>query len=132
MNILIVEDQMGPLWAIAQAVEKIGGENTIHNAKWYTQAEQMVLNYNYDVILLDHNMPKEKGLPENIGYGLIPIILKKNKKTVIIGTSLMPESGIRSDGYTLPEFKLAKGLAINRDLTEIITKLQDKGRLPSS
>ena len=63
-------------------------ERGIDIATNYQDVKKLVQKKLYDLIFLDHNMPRNKtSEPEDMGYSLIPIIKEKNPKTYIVGTS---------------------------------------------
>lgn len=103
-KILIVEDQEGPIESLFDAITKV-------------MAEELISEESYDLILLDHRMPytdpkctdRDKSFSEkceSIGYGLVPVIRKKDPKTLIIGTSSLDKADLR--GYTPPDFHISK------------------------
>ncbi|MBW3012836.1 hypothetical protein KY340_01405 [Candidatus Woesearchaeota archaeon] len=90
-------------------------------AQTYSEAEQYIQANDYDYILLDHKMPRAKGEPvESIGYTLIPVIRKKNPRTIIIGTSSVPDCLLA--GLDLPDRHINK---ITMELETILREILD-------
>ena len=135
-KILIVEDQEATLDSLKYALGKVLPEAQRDIAKWYSQAEQMIANGDYDAVLLDNRMPYDdpgctdrsdfdrfvKTL-QNTGYELIPQIKEKNPGTIVIGTSSMSKDELRR--LPQPDFTMSKmwGDAEN-DLEEILEKVK--------
>lgn len=101
---LIIEDQEGPLEMLIAAISKTGVPFDV--AKWYSQAEEMIRSGGYDIVFLDHRMPRndpgctdsedfEKFCDqlENIGYNLAGLIREVLPGAAIVGTSSMSETG---------------------------------------
>ena len=124
-KILIVEDQSGPLEALESAVKRVAPkyfpELHCDTARCYEDAQRMIQDSydqdSYDIVLLDHRMPiKNTGDLEdtdfqafsnslrNAGYSLIDEIKRHNSRTVVIGTSSLPQSELgrqSSPDYTM-------------------------------
>ncbi|MDP3779110.1 MAG: hypothetical protein Q8R30_03670 [bacterium] len=121
MKILVIEDQEMN-WDLYQRILarkcRIPKEN-ITRARWYTEAEEKISFGCYDVVFLDHRMPHDDpGCTDtddfdkfvetlrNIGYGLIPLLLKKQPHAAIIGTSSLDRYDIGQ--YAIPDRRLNK------------------------
>jgi CheY-like chemotaxis protein len=143
MNVLIIEDQHYPLDALTIAVNKVVPKydssftkDQLHIAKSYTSAQARIASQQYDLVLLDHRMPREddtRNLEEtdfnafsrslqNIGYGLLPYIRQRSPNAIVIGTSSLSQSEIGL--YELPRHKMSKmyGDAEN-DLERILSEI---------
>lgn len=112
-RILIVEDQEGTRELLEFAVKKLlpkyfeeGSRYDV--AKWYTRAEELIRANRYDIVILDHRMPRTdpgctdasdfnrfSATLQNIGYGLIDLIREANPSAIIIGTSSLSRDEIR-------------------------------------
>jgi CheY-like chemotaxis protein len=112
-RILIVEDQELTLELLEFAVKKLlpkyfeeGSKYDV--AKWYAQAEELIRKNRYDIVILDHRMPRTdpgctdasdfnrfSATLQNIGYGLIDLIRETNPSAVIIGTSSLNPDELR-------------------------------------
>jgi len=142
-KILVVEDQSGPLENISLAIrEAIFKENLekrftdtpeedlkergVDVARCYDEALEAVGDKEYDLVFLDHRLPYENQTEleasdfdefckclDNIGYGLIPTIKDRSKKTVVIGTSSCDAYELRRFGQ--PDYVLKK---IDWDISE--------------
>ena len=120
-RILVIEDPAAPWDNFSLILTQMCGMTNaqIDHARWYTEAKEMIEMEQYDVILLDHRMPyddprctdetnfrKFSAQLRNIGYGLLPLIETRQKRTVVIGTaSLNPDE---MGPYTAPELRLDK------------------------
>ena len=138
-KILIIEDQEGPLEALEHTVGKILPEAQREIAKWYSQAEHMVANGDYDAVLLDNRMPyNDPGCTDrsdfdrfvktlqNTGYELIPQIKSINPGTIVIGTSSMNKDELRR--MPQPDFTMSKMWGdAEKDLVEILGKIKEGG-----
>jgi CheY-like chemotaxis protein len=99
IKILIVEDIPNCLEALEMEVKHFTprffpsfSKEDLDIAKWYERAEHLIKTKHYDIILLDHNLPRTEHdlhdyMDEDIGYFLIEKIKKKSKSTIIVGTS---------------------------------------------
>ncbi|MBI2147064.1 response regulator [Candidatus Woesearchaeota archaeon] len=138
VNILIVEDQSGPLEALEFAVKTVfptySQEFHYDTARCYEDAQKMISN-RYDFVLLDHQMPiRNVGNLEDtdfdsftrslkpVGYSLIDKIKEQNPKTVVIGTSSRSSSELK--GQPAPDYVMSKiWNTSERDLDNILSKI---------
>ncbi|PIN88521.1 hypothetical protein COU61_04565 [Candidatus Pacearchaeota archaeon CG10_big_fil_rev_8_21_14_0_10_35_13] len=140
-KVLIVEDQEMPTMVLSWAVEKVmpsffeGFDKRSYDvARCYSEAKDRISNEDYEVILLDHKMPRENQTVleasdsrafartlENIGYRLIPEIQRRNPECLVIGTSSLLERELR--GYKAPVRTLDKsGYDLDKTLRKILIK----------
>ncbi|OGY48255.1 MAG: hypothetical protein A3D39_00120 [Candidatus Buchananbacteria bacterium RIFCSPHIGHO2_02_FULL_39_17] len=144
-NILIVEDQNGPLGALEFAINEVmplydaGFSNKKYDiARCYDDARNKILENNYALILLDNRMSyHDLGELEhtdfdrfcdslqNIGYTLIPLIKERNQQTVIIGTSSLSAGEL--EDLPTPDYTMSKmyGQAED-DLARILGEIERK------
>jgi CheY-like chemotaxis protein len=132
-KLLIVEDQSFPLEALEAAVKSVGfGQYDV--ARCYSDAESRIQHNTYDLVLLDHRMPREivcteeddfdrfSASLENIGYGLIPSIKQRNPSAVVVGTSSLNPRDLclfpRPD-YIISKMPGQAGKDLERVLAEI-------------
>lgn len=123
MKLLIVEDQEPSLEGLEKAVAKVCPqyfpELSVEVARCYDDAKERISKGRYEIILLDHRMPREEvenlekvdfdkfcASLENIGYLLIPYIREESPRAVIIGTSSLPPEELR--GMPVPDYALRK------------------------
>lgn len=112
------------------------GKGALNIAKWYSQAEEYVKLGGYDLVFLDHRMPRENpgctddkekdrfyDQLENIGYGLIPTIRKYNPNAVIVGTSSMKNEIEKN--FQKPDYQIEKGF----DMVEEIKRVLKESKL---
>jgi CheY-like chemotaxis protein len=122
MNILLVEDQSGPLKVLQCVIDKIFPkyfpEFRVMVVRSYHEAEDLIGKELLDVVFLDHRLSYENqgnledtnfdkfcDSLENIGYRLITRIKERNPKSIIIGTSSMKKEALR---YGTPDFSIGK------------------------
>ncbi len=141
-KILLVEDQKYPLEALEHALRTVTPryfpQFSHAVAKCYDEAEEQIEQDIFDIVLLDHRMPRrnqgdleERDMKafgetcEGIGYSLIEPIRRRSPRTVVIGTSSM--SGDELRGQPSPDYTMSKmwGSA-ERDLDKIFTELSKK------
>ncbi len=143
MKLLIVEDQELPREALEYAVNNVMpkfydgfSKCDYDSAHWYTEAEKLITEKTYDLILLDHLMPYENpgckdtedmrkftNALQDIGYNLIRKIKAKNPKTIVIGTSSLSEREL--SGSTKPEFTMRKDfIHTENDLEQILAQMK--------
>ena len=133
-KLLIVEDQSFPLEALEAAVKSVGfGQYDV--ARCYADAERRIQHDKYDLVLLDHRMPREivcteeddfdrfSASLENIGYGLIPSIKQRNPSAVVVGTSsLKPHE---TYGFPQPDYTISKRFSqVGKDLEAVLAKIK--------
>lgn len=132
MRLLIVEDQKYPLMALKGAVRSVAPDCELDVSKCYSDVEAKIGSNSYDVILLDHRMPRNdvgdlesrdmikfSSLLENIGYTLIPQIKARNQSTLVIGTSSLSVDELK--GLPVPDYIIGKGSEeLNKDLEKIL------------
>ncbi len=150
MKLLLVEDQENTSLllegAIAAVLPKyVPGFTGYPVARWYTQAEQMIRDIQYDWIILDHRIPEHDPRFSDIkdgaaysekldeaqdrgigGYGLISLIRERNPSAIIIGTSSL---GSGLDRFPRPDYTINK-LEAERELEEVIQKIVLRKVLP--
>jgi len=133
-KLLIVEDQSGPREALEYAVKKVCPDVRYDTARCYEDAQKMIQN-GYDVVILDHRMPLTNvgdledtdfqafsDSLRNVGYSLIPQIKSHNAQTVVIGTSSLSPSELRSQ--TAPDYVISKQWGdAERDLDKIMSEM---------
>jgi CheY-like chemotaxis protein len=109
-------------------------------ARCYNDARNAISNGNYDVVLLDHRMPYENQVElmnrdfdsfvktlNNVGYSLISLIHQRNPKAVVIGTSSLKGSELRS--FQSPDFILEKvSMQVSQDLEKIVSQIAAGGQ----
>ncbi|KYK25304.1 hypothetical protein AYK26_02385 [Euryarchaeota archaeon SM23-78] len=139
MKILIVEDQKFPLESLESAVESVMPKADYDIAKWYKQAEELIETKKYDLVILDHRMPYEDpGCTEDtdeekffaslreIGYTLIPVIKKKDPKTIVIGTSSL-EKSLLEKYKPGPDYQISKMYGeAETELKRVMEEIQHK------
>ena len=99
-KILIVEDMGRALRSLRSAVGDTLPNSEVDEARSYYSAKNIIMQNNYDLVLLDDRMPYndlvelEQSDPkeysnhlESLGYSLAPEIRKRNPNAIIIGTS---------------------------------------------
>jgi len=119
IRVLIVEDQKYPLEALEFAVKNVMPAAEYDIAQSFTAAEQAIEGERYDIILLDHRLPREdtgnlemedmssfSDLLREIGYNLIPQIKEKCPETIIIGTSSLRSKALRN--FLQPDHTMSK------------------------
>ena len=153
LNLLVVEDQSGPLQNLSLAIREVVFGEEIRNmsseshqrdleergvdvARGYSEAEAFVGNKEYDAVFLDHRLPyRDQGdleetdfrafshSLEEIGYGLIPQIKERNPETVVIGTSSLHGDALRK--FQKPDYQLDKiSMDLEEDLAEILEEVR--------
>lgn len=153
LNVLVIEDQSGPLQNLSYAIRRAVLEETgklkssgnpqqdleergIHVARSYNEAERAVQNSAYQIVLLDHRLPYQNQGDlentdfdafsrslENIGYSLIPMIKQKSPQSTIIGTSSLSEDELRR--FQKPDYQINKNsLDLDEDLAEILSQIK--------
>ena len=135
---LVIEDQEGPLEMLIAALSKT--DIPFDVAKWYLQAEEMIRNGGYDLVFLDHRMPRnDPGCTdsedfdkfcvqlENIGYNLTGLIRETLPDAAIVGTSSMSETGGDIDAKISKLDILEEGY-LDDILHEVSTKMHLKNR----
>ncbi|MDP3882254.1 MAG: response regulator [Nanoarchaeota archaeon] len=143
-NVLIVEDQ-APLETLRDAVEEVFPKHysgfTSSNyavAECYNEAQGLISQNAYDIVILDHRMPMEnqshlqrkdfKAFCEtlrDVGYSLIPEIKQRNPNAVVIGTSSLSRDELRR--YSAPDFKLDKvTMQVSEDLEKIVAQVKER------
>tara|TARA_Y100000310_G_scaffold319609_1_gene375071 strand:+ start:377 stop:802 length:426 start_codon:yes stop_codon:yes gene_type:complete len=137
MKILIVEDQHYPFELLSMVVktlaENLFSSFSIDVARYFNDAKQKIERNEYNIILLDHRMPRTdvgnlededfqrfSNSLQNIGYSLIPLIREKNPKCVIIGTS-----SLRSEleSFPNPDHKIDKSYDPESELSPIFQSI---------
>lgn len=135
MKILLVEDQQGPLKLLAGIIIEAAinfNDYQFVIATSYKEAKINIENGVFDIVLLDHRLPYEdQGDLENtdfdkfceslqnVGYGLITEIKRKNPNCIVIGTSSMKEEALR---LGRPDFSIEKLNVTSGDLKKIMAK----------
>lgn len=138
MRLLIVEDQSEPLHVLEQLVKTEFSHNPDNHydvARCYNEAEEIIQKQRYNIILLDHRMPRENMVQreavdfkrycetlENIGYCLIPYVKRLHPETVIIGTSSLSERDLTM--MPAPDYSVNKiSSELRNDFMEILKKI---------
>jgi hypothetical protein len=126
MELLIVEDQDGPLRALEFAVNKVMpshyadfSKSSYDVVRCYADAQKRILENDYQMVLLDNRMPYEDqgdleetdfdkfcSSLENIGYGLIPLIRERNPQAIVVGTSSLSARELRD--HPSPDYTMTK------------------------
>lgn len=143
MKLLIVEDQELPREALEYAINTVMlkfyegfSKGDYDCARWYTEAEKLIAERTYDLVLLDHKMPYENpgckdtedikkfsNTLQDIGYALIRKIKAKNPKTIVIGTSSLSEREL--SGSIKPDFTMRKDfIRTESDLERIVAQMK--------
>jgi CheY-like chemotaxis protein len=133
-NLLIVEDQSLPLEALEAAVKAVGLEK-YDVARCYVDAECKIQHNTYDLVLLDHRMPRKVVCTEeedfdrfsrsleSIGYGLIPLIRERNPSAVVIGTSSLKQH--ETCQFPQPDYSISKRFGqAGKDLEAVLAKIR--------
>ncbi len=112
-KVLVIEDNERLGTIIKEVLENKCGINA-EDITWvltYEEGEVQIRKEQYDVVLLDHSMPRKLGAPTlGIGYGLIPLIKQCLPHAKVIGTSSHTATHLRDSGFEVPEYIVAKVL----------------------